>query len=102
MFTTEFTESTENGNGSQVGGVESEHSGRGLAGKSKIGLVGPMSNYAAPPQLVEDVPYRDLEEMKVFARRWREEHCGKWFTVRKLSGFCLLMTRDVYRCRRRA
>ena len=23
-----------------------------------IGLVGPMSNYAAPPQLVEEVPYR--------------------------------------------
>src|SRR3954464_9451605 len=23
-----------------------------------IGLVGPMSNYAAPPQLVETVPYR--------------------------------------------
>ena len=64
--------------------------------KSKIGLVGPMSNYAAPPQLVEDVPYRDLDEMQGFARGWREEHRGKWFTVRKLSGFCLLMTRDVY------
>ena len=55
-----------------------------------------MSNYAAPPQLVENVPYRDLEEMKVFAERWREEHRGKWFTVPKLSGFCLLMKRAVY------
>ena len=64
--------------------------------KSKVGLVGPMSNYAAPPQLVEHVPYRDLEEMKVFARRWREQHCGKWFTVPKLSGYCLLMKRTVY------
>ncbi len=64
--------------------------------KSGIGLVGPMSNYAAPPQLVEDVPYRDLEEMKGFARRWREEHRGTWFTVRKLSGFCLMMKRVVY------
>jgi glycosyltransferase involved in cell wall biosynthesis len=36
-----------------------------------IGLVGPMSNYAAPPQLVEDVPYRDLDQMHAFARRWR-------------------------------
>jgi hypothetical protein len=61
-----------------------------------IGLVGPMSNYAAPPQLVEDVPYRDLGEMNVFARRWRGEHRGKWLTVPKLSGFCLLMTRAVY------
>ena len=30
----------------------------------KVGLVGPMSNYAAPPQLVEDVPYQDLDDMK--------------------------------------
>ena len=47
-----------------------------------IGLVGPMSNYAAPPQLVADVPYRDLDEMKVFARAcarstWaRGSQCG--------------------------
>ena len=27
--------------------------------KNRIGLVGPMSNYASPPQLVEGVPYRD-------------------------------------------
>jgi glycosyltransferase involved in cell wall biosynthesis len=61
-----------------------------------IGLVGPMSNYAAPPQLVENVPYHDLEEMKIFAERWREEHLGQWSTTRKLSGFCLLMKRAVY------
>jgi len=65
-------------------------------GGSTIGLAGPMSNYAAPPQLVEGVPYRDLAEMHGFARRWRDEHRGKWFTVPKLSGFCLLMKRAVY------
>ena len=64
--------------------------------KSKIQLVGPMSNYAAPPQLVEDVPYHDLDDMKVFAQRWRDEHRGKWFYRLLLSGFCLLMTRAVY------
>ena len=62
----------------------------------KIGLVGPMSNYAAPPQLVENVPYRDLEEMMVFAQRWRDDHRRQWSTVRKLSGFCLMMKRAVY------
>ena len=41
-----------------------------------IGLVGPMSNYAAPPQLVPEVPYRDMAEMPAFARRWRDEHPG--------------------------
>ena len=65
-------------------------------GDGRIGLVGPMSNYAAPPQLVENVPYHDLTEMSEFARRWRDEHHGQWFTVPKLSGFCLLMKRAVY------
>jgi GT2 family glycosyltransferase len=63
---------------------------------SRIGLVGPMSNYAAPPQGVEEVPYRDLDEMHDFARRWRDRHRGQWFTAAKLSGFCLLLTRAVY------
>ena len=55
-----------------------------------------MSNYAAPPQLVENVPYRDIGEMHRFAVKWRDEHRGQWFTVPKLSGFCLLMKRAVY------
>jgi O-antigen biosynthesis protein len=61
-----------------------------------IGLVGPMSNYATPPQLVESVPYHDLRAMHDFARQWRDEHRGKWSHVHKLSGFCLLMKRSVY------
>ena len=55
-----------------------------------------MSNYAAPPQLVEDVPYRDLDAMHAFARRWRDEHRGQWFSAAKLSGFCVLIKRAVY------
>jgi GT2 family glycosyltransferase len=55
-----------------------------------------MSNYATPPQLVGSVPYRDLRAMHWFARQWRDQHRGKWFTARKLSGFCLLMKRVVY------
>jgi hypothetical protein len=53
--------------------------------KRTIGLVAPMSNYATPPQLVESVPYRDLRAMHGFARQWRDQHRGKWFTARKLS-----------------
>ncbi len=67
-----------------------------LAGQAVIGLVGPMSNYATPPQLVEEVPYRDLDEMHAFAGRWRDEHRGQWSIAGKLSGFCLLMTRAAY------
>jgi glycosyltransferase involved in cell wall biosynthesis len=67
-----------------------------VQGKPEVGLVGPMSNYAAPPQLVQDVPYRDLDEMHAFALRWRDQHRGRWLTAPKLSGFCLLMKRAVY------
>jgi hypothetical protein len=59
-------------------------------------VVGPMSNDAPPPQLVENVPYHNMAEMHAFAPAWRNEHRGKRFTVPKLSGFCLLMNRSVY------
>jgi GT2 family glycosyltransferase len=73
--------------------TKNEMSTRGHLG---IGLVGPMSNYATPPQLVREVGYRDLDEVQEFARRWRGEHRGQWFTAGKLPGFCLLMKRAVY------
>jgi hypothetical protein len=64
--------------------------------KREIGLVGPMSNHAATPQLVDVVLYQVQQQMHEFARRWRDEHRGQWCTVPKLSGFCLLMKRAVY------
>jgi O-antigen biosynthesis protein len=87
-----------------------------LAGLAKlspaVGLVGPMSNYAAPPQLVDQVPYRigpkkngngtdgneylvDTSTLDAFARQWRDEHKGKWVEADRLGGFCLLIKREV-------
>ena len=80
-----------------------------------IGMVGPMSNYAAPPQLVETVPYRigpkkgsrskaagattaplvETEAVNIFARELREKNRGKWIEVERLGGFCLLLKREV-------
>jgi GT2 family glycosyltransferase len=80
-----------------------------------IGMVGPMSNYAAPPQLVETVPYRvgpmkasrfygnlrstevlvNVDEVQTFAKEFRESHKGKWVPVDRLGGFCLLLKRVV-------
>jgi O-antigen biosynthesis protein len=80
-----------------------------------VGMVGPMSNYAAPPQLVESVPYRigprkgvranaiptpqnvlvDILNVDAFAQDWREKHRGKWVEAERLGGFCLLMKRAV-------
>jgi GT2 family glycosyltransferase len=46
--------------------------------------------------LVEEVPYRDVNDVHAFASRWRDEHRGQWCTVPKLSGFCLFIKRAVY------
>jgi O-antigen biosynthesis protein len=79
-----------------------------------IGAVGPMSNYAAPPQLVETVPYRvgaakrrwlegrhgmaeaivDVEAVNRFAAEFREANKGKWVEPERLGGFCLLLKRE--------
>jgi GT2 family glycosyltransferase len=80
-----------------------------------IGMVGPMSNYARPPQLVDAVPYRigpkqpghltppeaggetplDLRVVDQFARQFREQHRGRWKSVDRLAGFCLLLKRHI-------
>jgi GT2 family glycosyltransferase len=78
-----------------------------------LGLVGPMSNCAAPPQLVETVPYRigprrgprpalapaealvDVGAVHAFALQFREKHKGNWLQAERLGGFCLLLKREV-------
>lgn len=83
-----------------------------------IGLVGPMSNYAAPPQLVESVPYRveprkglshasvteksdhdlvDVSAVTAYCHEFREKHKGKWLETDRLGGFCLLLKREVFK-----
>jgi GT2 family glycosyltransferase len=94
--TTESTENTEGLQEATTKHTKVTKKEKGPRDQLGIGLVGPMSNYAAPPQLVGEVNYRDMEEMQEFARRWRDEHRGQWFTAGKLSGFCLLMKRGVY------
>jgi GT2 family glycosyltransferase len=100
--TTEVTETTEGerqGEGKEEGTTNRTNltnEERNGDRQMTIGLAGPMSNYASPPQLVQNVPYHGMEEMQRFALRWREAHRGQWFTAAKLSGFCLLMKRAVY------
>jgi GT2 family glycosyltransferase len=80
-----------------------------------VGLVGPMSNYAAPPQLVETVPYRigpkkgvrsqtgkersevlvDVSAVHAFAREFHQKNKGNWVAPERLGGFCLLLKREV-------
>jgi GT2 family glycosyltransferase len=76
------------------------------------GLVGPMSNYAVPPQWVESVPYRvfqsrqktpanpsgvlaDVAAIEKFAVDFHKESQGNWLQTERLGGFCLLCKREV-------
>ena len=82
-------------------------------GSEATGMVGPMSNYAAPPQFVEAVPYRvgprkatanplsaveplvDVSAVEKYAREFTQEHKGKWVQSERLGGFCLLIKAEV-------
>lgn len=85
-----------------------------LSFNPSFGMAGPMSNYAAPPQLVETVPYRigpkkrgrlegrhgasdvlvEVEAVEDFARAFREKNRGKWVEAERLGGFCLILKRE--------
>jgi GT2 family glycosyltransferase/Flp pilus assembly protein TadD len=60
----------------------------------RVGLVGAVSNYAPPPQLVKP-GYRDLSDLDAFAAARRAEFAGQSLSVERLTGFCLLARRAV-------
>lgn len=67
-----------------------------LHGRERTGLVGPTTNYISGDQLIETT-YRTTEEMHRFAREFNRSDSGKWFAANRLTGFCVLMRRDVFR-----
>ncbi len=60
----------------------------------RVGLVGPMTNYAPPPQYLP-AGYRTWADSMPFAARRRREYAGKALVVERLTGFCLLARREV-------
>ena len=62
---------------------------------SRIGLLGPRSNYVSGPQIVPNVPYRDMPGLLEFAKHWQEDHRGELAPVQRLVGFCLFIRRAV-------
>lgn len=61
----------------------------------KVGMVGPMSNFVAAPQLVPEVSYRNSDELENFARQFASQYAGQTQTVQRLIAFCLAMRREV-------
>ncbi|MBD0381621.1 glycosyltransferase family 2 protein [Paenibacillus sedimenti] len=66
-----------------------------LYSNEKFGLVGPMTNYISGDQLLE-TNYTSTEEMHRFAEAFNQSNPGKWQTTGRLTGFCVLMRREVF------
>lgn len=67
-----------------------------LAGKSKVGLVGPMSNCASGLQQISKPQIEHFERMGPddYAAVWGRHHSGTVLAASFLSGFCLGLTAD--------
>ncbi len=63
-------------------------------GPAGVGLVGPLTNLDKPPQQIP-VDYADLDGLNAFAMRRRQEVAGQCMEPELLSGFCLLVLREV-------
>jgi GT2 family glycosyltransferase/tetratricopeptide (TPR) repeat protein len=67
---------------------------RSLSDWPKVGMVGPMTNSTRAPQQV-NAGYKDLAGLPAFAAWRRQEFAGKVLPVERLTGFCLLIRREV-------
>ncbi|MFB5269092.1 glycosyltransferase family 2 protein [Paenibacillus enshidis] len=67
---------------------------RALNDDSRIGMVGPVTNYSSGHQQVS-VSYSTLEGLDDFSRQHQEIYAGIYSEVRRLVGFCLLTKRSV-------
>jgi GT2 family glycosyltransferase/tetratricopeptide (TPR) repeat protein len=60
----------------------------------RTGLVGPVTSYARPPQEIP-VDYQSPEQLDAFAAQRKRRFAGQALAVERLTGFCLLIRRDV-------
>jgi GT2 family glycosyltransferase len=67
-----------------------------LRSDARFGLVGPVTNYISGDQLIE-TSYGSVEEMHAFAKAYNRSDAGRWTPTDRLTGFCVLMTRDMFR-----
>jgi glycosyltransferase involved in cell wall biosynthesis/Tfp pilus assembly protein PilF len=61
----------------------------------KVGLVGAVTNSASEPQRIP-VDYHELDSLPAFAARRCKEYAGQALQVQRLTGFCLLVRREVF------
>jgi GT2 family glycosyltransferase len=60
-----------------------------------IGLVGPLTNHSKGAQLIGKRDFRDAQELEEYARRLATDNAGQRQLTDCLTGFCLLIKREV-------
>ena len=68
-----------------------------LEKNADIGIVGPMTNHVAGPQLVKPVPYNtdSLAGLDAFAAEQAERFAGQVKRLPRVVGFCMLIKKEV-------
>ena len=61
----------------------------------QVGIVGPMTDYAAGPQKVHDLSGEETENLEDFASRCSEQHCGQTISTPRVIGLCMLVLKEV-------
>lgn len=60
----------------------------------RVGMVGPVTSFAGNEARIR-VPYKDLDAIDDFARRYTRRHADKTFEIPMLALFCAALRRDV-------
>ncbi|MBI3817368.1 MAG: glycosyltransferase [Planctomycetes bacterium] len=61
-----------------------------------FGVLGPRTNFAAGPQQLSSVSYKNLGELESFAAAFREAHAGERAIVPRIIGLCMFIKRECY------
>lgn len=63
-----------------------------------VGATGPRSNFVSGVQVAEGASYglNDRAAMRLFARKWAQDHRGQTSDVNRLVGFCLAVRRQAF------
>ncbi len=67
---------------------------KGMNAHSQCGILGPVSNYVQPPQLINDPVYQ-LENLDSYSRNHQQTYKDQLTEVERVIGFCMLIKREV-------
>jgi|GEM_PF-404064 len=68
----------------------------GLTASDQIGVIGPITNHISGRQMLTKVPYQDTAEFPSFAARVRKQNKGKITPRRRIAGFAMLLSKQLY------